>query len=269
MYLDTAKVILGFHASLQATPTSTIDPLSLGSPEPVAAVADSKPSASKSSTFQDDDDLFNDPLLGSGGGKPPVVGKPPVARVPETKSRPSPKPGADMDPLGGPLGARAAKDDLFSTSGRTDGQPTSSTEKEADKAFSNAPQTAPAVAPKKPAVSQNVSKPKPKSSGLFDGDDSDDDLFSVPKPRKEEPEPAREEPEVRREEPPPKKQLPGAVPMFGGIDPLAGKAKLNEAKVGADQVVPREPARKPKDDLFGNSYGVDVTVTCHGEIMVM
>jgi len=246
---------MGFHASLQATPTSTSDPLSLGPPEPAAAVTNSKPPTSKSSAFQDDDDLFSDPLLGSGGGKPPV------SSVPETKSKPTPKPVADTDPLGGPLGgplgAKAAKDELFSTSGETKGHPTRSREKETDKLFSNAPVPASAVAPKKPTGSQNVLKPKPKSSGLFDDDDSEDDLFSVPKPRKEEPEPRKEEPEPRKEEPPPKKRLPGAVPMFGGIDPLAGKAKLDKGKRGEaekprDQEAPREPARKPKDDLFGN-----------------
>jgi len=77
---------MGFHASLQATPTSTSDPLSLGPPEPVAAVTNSKPPTSKSSAFQDDDDLFSDPLLGSGGGKPPA------SSVPETKNKPSSPP---------------------------------------------------------------------------------------------------------------------------------------------------------------------------------
>ena len=82
---------------------------------------------------------------------------------------------------------------------------------------------------------KSQSKPTPKSRGLFDNDVSDDDLFSTPVPPKKPP-PAQ------------KKRLAGAVPMFGGIDLLAGRVQLGEGKkVGGEKT--QETGER--NDLFG------------------
>ena len=85
---------------------------------------------------------------------------------------------------------------------------------------------------------QEVSKPKPKSRGLFDEDVSDNDLFSVPAPPKKE------------KAPPPaqKKLLAGAVPIFGVIDPLTGRSQLGERKTRETEKKSRE-----RNDLFGKN----------------
>ena len=81
---------------------------------------------------------------------------------------------------------------------------------------------------------KSQSKPTPKSRGLFDDDVSDDDLFSTPAPPKK-PAPAQ------------KKRLAGAVPMFGGMDPLAGRTQL-DAKTRKTEKKSRE-----RNDLFGKN----------------
>ena len=171
--------------------------------------------------------MFSDPLLGSSGGPPPKL---------ETKSQ-SKKPAANTGLLGGPLGTE--NDELFSTSVKVDRN--REKEKEKEKLFSDDSLTASTKVPKK---RQEVSKPtsKPKSRGLFDEDVSDDDLFSAPAPPKKE------------ETPPPtqKKRLPGAVPMFGGIDPLAGRAQLGKGKEdGGEKTREAEKKSRERNDLFG------------------
>ena len=219
---------------MQTTPPSTSDPFSLKSPEPTTTTTTttSKPPATKPilPKDDDDDDLFSDPLLGSGGGPPPKL---------ETKSQ-SKKPVASTGPLGGPLGTE--NDELFSTSVKVDRS--KEKEKEKDKLFSNDSLTASTKVPKENPKTQEVSKPtsKPKSRGLFDEDVSDDDLFSAPAPPKKE------------ETPPPaqKKRLPGAVPMFGGIDPLAGRAQLGKGKKdGGEKTREAEKKSRERNDLFG------------------
>ena len=82
-------------------------------------------------------------------------------------------------------------------------------------------------------------KPTPKSRGLFDDDVSDDDLFSTPAPPK-------------KSSPPQKKRLAGAVPMFGGIDPLAGRAQLGGGKKdGGKKTRKTEKKSRERNDLFG------------------
>ena len=77
-------------------------------------------------------------------------------------------------------------------------------------------------------------KSQSKPRGLFDEDVSDDDLFSTPAlPKK--PAPAQ------------KKRLAGAVPMFGGMDPLAGRTQL-DAKTRKTEKKSRE-----RNDLFGKN----------------
>ena len=84
---------------------------------------------------------------------------------------------------------------------------------------------------------KSQSKPTPKSRGLFDDDVSDDDLFSTPAPPK-------------KLAPAQKKRLAGAVPMFGGIDPLAGRAQL---KVGGAKTRETEKKSRERSDLFGKN----------------
>ena len=88
---------------------------------------------------------------------------------------------------------------------------------------------------------KSQSKPTTKSRGLFDDDVSDNDLFSTPALPKKPP-PAQ------------KKRLAGAVPMFGGIDPLAGRAQLGEGKKDGG-VKTRETEKKSRErsDLFGKN----------------
>ena len=221
---------------MQTTPPSTSDPFSFKSPEPTTTTTTtSKPPTTKPllPKDDDDDDLFSDPLLGSGGGPPPKL---------ETKNQ-SKKPAADTGPLGGPLGTGTENDELFSTSVKVDRsrekeKKEKEKEKERDNLFSDDSLTASTEVPKK---TQKVSKSTPKPRGLFDDDVSDDDLFSTPAPPKKE------------EAPPPtqKKRLPGAVPMFGGIDPLAqlGKGKKDEGEKTRDN----ERKSRERNDLFGKN----------------
>ena len=227
-----------FHRFMQTTPPFTSDPLSFKSPEPTTTTTTtSKPPTTKPflPKDDDDDDLFSDPLLGSSGGPPPKL---------ETKSQ-SKKPAANTGPLGRPLGTDTENDQLFSTSVKVDRSREKEKEKEREKLFSDDSLTASTEVPKK---TQKVPKPtpKPKSKGLFDDDVSDDDLFSAPAP-----------PPKKEEIPPPtqKKRLPGAVPIFGGIDPLAGRAQLGEGKRDDRGEKTREAEKKSRErnDLFGKN----------------
>ena len=87
---------------------------------------------------------------------------------------------------------------------------------------------------------KSQSKPTPKSRGLFDDDVSDDDLFSTPAPPKK-PAPAQ------------KKRLAGAVSMFGGIDPLAGRAQLGEGKKDGGAKTRETEKSRERSDLFGKN----------------
>ena len=93
--------------------------------------------------------------------------------------------------------------------------------------------------PKLVTKTQEVSKPTPKSRGLFDEDVSDDDLFSISAPPKKE------------KAPPPaqKKLLTGAVPIFGGKDPLTGRSQLGVGK--KDEKT--RGTKKEWNGLFGKS----------------
>lgn len=92
--------------------------------------------------------------------------------------------------------------------------------------------------PKLVTKTQEVSKPTPKSRGLFDEDVSDDDLFSVPAP-----------PKKKKALPPARKKLlTSAVPIFGGTDPLTGRSQLGERKTQETEKKSRE-----WNDLFGKN----------------
>ena len=86
---------------------------------------------------------------------------------------------------------------------------------------------------------QEVSKPRPRSRGLFDEDVSDDDLFSISAPPKKE----------KARPPAQKKLLTGAVPIFGGKDPLTGRSQLGEGKKDKKT----RGTEKEWDGLFGKN----------------
>ena len=157
---------------MQTTLSSMIDTFSLKSPEPTTTTTTtSKPPTTKlflPEDDDDDDDLFSDLLLGSRGGSPPKL---------VTKSQ-SKKPTANTGPIG------TQNDKLFSTSVKVD---RSKQKKEKEKLFSDGSLTASIKVSKKIPKTQEVSKPTPKSRGLFDEDVSDNDLFSVPAPPKKAP----------------------------------------------------------------------------------
>ena len=245
---------------MQTTPPSTSDPLSFKSPEPTTTTTTtSKPPITKPflPKDDDDDDLFSDPLLGSGGGHPPKL---------ETKKNQSKKPAANTGPLGGPLGTGTENDELFSTSVKVDQsrekekKKEKEKEKERNELFSDDSLTASTEVPKK---TQKVSKSTPKPRGLFDDDVSDDDLFSTPAPPKK-----KEAPPKKEETPPPtqKKRLPGAVPMFGGIDPLAqlGKGKRDEGEKTRDN----ERKSRERNDLFGKNIDFFLSIQCPPCLMI-
>lgn len=196
---------------------STSDPLSGGLPEP-AAVAKATANAATS----DQDDLFGsltqpaapekstvvDPL-GTSGASVSASSKVP-AKTAAVKSSP---PDDDLfgevkseSPTGGSVeGKPSAKPPLGKKEVRED------KERGSDHLFSSEPVSEASPAVSKPSPSPKVSRPKPKSGGLFDDEGSDDDLFSSP---------------TKKSGPPVKKPPAGAVPLFDGVDPFAEKSTM-------------------------------------------